>query len=560
MRKWVMISLVVVFLVAIFMRLYPLIQYEVWGSDSGEYIFITDRLVDNGYVDTDYDGWGFGYPYFPGMFHFSGSVSLLTGIDTLNSMAFFVPIASAFTVLLVFVLAKMLFRRSEVGVLAGAITAVAMPHVFTTSHPMPGSLGDLFLVLSLLLFIGSYYNRKFLFLLILSSLALIITHHLSSYFFFVMALGGLFVAELLKREEDRNTRYLWVFLVFFLTMLILYWSLWAQPFTDEVVGDAFDLPLWLILSGGYILIFLGYSLIKLRRRSSWEYEPGYPEPKFQAMKYLALLFALVLILSIISLTSIPGTSIELEPATVLLFLPFFALVAFGSVGPAYIRFHKNGMMIYGWMIAIFLSILVGVITSNRVLLPYRHPQYLVVPLGLLMGMGIVMLFKDAEGTSQRLKTLALGVIVILLVLTAFSAYPPKEIMGGFSEGTSEKDIQGVVWARENLPSDSTVASDHRMSSMVFGFGGLNATWDSAQGILHGEEYENYKEEIAGLEVPSGIKPIDYVLLDDEIREGVALLQWENARPMSHKAQEKFERWPFIKLYEADGVQIYGLVE
>jgi hypothetical protein len=511
-------------------------------------------------VETEYDGWGFGYPYFPGMFHFSGSISLLTGIDTFNSMMFFVPIASALTVLLVFVLAKMLFRRSEVGVLAGAITAVAMPHVFTTSHPMPGSLGDLFLILSLILFIGSYYNKKFIPLLVLSSLALIVTHHLSSYFFFIMCLGGLFVLEVLKREGERNTRKLWIYLVFFLTALIFYWSVFAQPFAERVVGDAFDLPLWLILSGGYVLVLLAFVIVKLRRRFSWEYQPGYPEPKFQVMKYSVLLIALVLILGAIAFTSIPGTTIDLEPTTVLLFLPFFALVAFGSVGPAYIRFHKNGMMVYGWMIALFLSIMVGVITSNRVLLPYRHPQYLVVPLGLLMGMGIVMLFKDTEGSSQRLKALALSVIVILLVLTAFSAYPPKEVMGGFSEGTTEADMQGVLWAGENLPSDSTVATDHRMSSMVFGFGGLNATWDAAKNTLHGEDYQDFRDEIEGLEVPSGTKPINYVLLDDDIRGGAALLQWENAHPMSQGAQEKFERWPFVKLYEANGVQIYGIVE
>jgi hypothetical protein len=560
MKKWVMISLAVVFFLAIFMRLYPLGQYEIWGSDSGEYFRITDQLTRDGFVDTDYDGWGSGYPYFPGMFHFSGSISLLTGIGNLNSMIFFVPIASTFTVLLVFVLARMLFRKPEVGVLAGALTAVAMPHVFTTSHPMPGSLGDMFLVLSLFLFIGSYYNNKFIPLLVLSSLALIVTHHLSSYFFLIMGLGGLFVLEILKKESDNKTTYLWTFLIFFLTALIIYWSIWARPFAENVVGDAFDLPLWLILSGGFILIFLAMVLVKLRRRSSWEYEPGYPEPRFQVMKYVTLLIALVLILGIIAITSIPGTAIDLEPGILLIFLPFLALVAFGSVGPAYIRFHKNGMMLYGWMIALFLSILVGVLSSNRVLLPYRHPQYLVVPLGLLMGMGIVMLFKDTKNRTSRLRTLALGIIVILLVLTAFSAYPPSEIMGGFQEGTSEADMQGVLWAGENLPSDSTVASDHRMSSMIFGFGGLNASWDAAQDTLHGETYEDFRDEIAGLRVPSGTKPIDYVLLDDDIKEGAALLQWENAEPMSQEARDKFQKWPFVKLYEADGVEIYGIVE
>lgn len=555
-----MISLIVIFFTAIFIRLYPLGEYEIWGSDSGEYFRITRGLIDDGFVDTDYDGWGFGYPYFPGMFYLSGSISLLSGIDDLNSMIFFIPIASAFSVLLVFLLARLLFRNSEVGILAGALTAVAMPHVFTTSHPMPGSLGDLFWVLSLLLFIGSYYNKKFIPLLVFSSLALIMTHHLSSYFFFIMALGGLFIAEVLRREGEKNSNYLWAFLVFFLSFLILYWNLMAQPFAENVVGDAFNLPLWVILSGGYVLIFLAYIFIGIRRRLSWDYEPVYPKPKVQAIKYIALLLVLVIILGLITLTSVPGTNIDLNSSTLFLFLPFLALVAFGSVGPAYIRFHKNGMKVYGWMIALFLSIVIGVITSNHVLLPYRHPQYLIVPLGLLMGMGIVMVFRDTSFTSKRLKALSVCVIMVLLVLTAFSAYPPKDIMGGFQEGTTEADMQGVFWAKENLPPDTTVASDHRMSSMLFGFGDLNATWDAAEGILHGDNYDDLKDEIADLEVPSGTKPINYVLLDDDIKEGAALLQWENARPMSQEARDKFEKWPFVKLYEANGVQIFGIVE
>ena len=121
-------------------------------------------------------------------------------------------------------------------------------------------------------------------------------------------------------------------------------------------------------------------------------------------------------------------------------------------------------------------------------------------------------------------------------------------------------MQGVLWAGEHLESGATVASDHRMSSMIFGFGDLNATWDAGENTLHGETYDEFQEEVASLKVPSGTKPINYVLLDDDIKEGAALLQWENARPMSQKAKDKFQKWPFIKLYEADGVEIYGIVE
>jgi hypothetical protein len=149
---------------------------------------------------------------------------------------------------------------------------------------------------------------------------------------------------------------------------------------------------------------------------------------------------------------------------------------------------------------------------------------------------------------------------MLIAISALSAYPPKDIMGGFSEGTSEADIQGVLWARDSLEPGATVASDHRMSSMIFGFGGFNATWDEADGTLHGESYGEFRDELESIDIPSGNKQINYVFLDDDIKEGAALLQWENAEPMSMKARDKFHNWPFVKLYEANGVEVFGLVE
>jgi hypothetical protein len=560
MRKWVLISIIAIFFLAIFMRLFPLTQYEIWGSDSGEYYYISTQLAGDGFVSTDYNGWGLGYPHFPGMFYLTGSVDFIFGLDTLSSMIFFVPFAASFSVLLVFLLARNLFKNDGAGLLAGALTAVAMPHVFATSHPMPASLGDMFLVLSLLLFLMAYNNRRFLPLLILSSIALIVTHPLSSYFFFIMGLGGLFAVEVLKKKEKTKSSNSWIFLVFYLTVLIMYWSLAAEPFSRRVVSDAFDYPVWMILSLGYVAIILAFLMIKLRRRSEWRYEPRFPEPKIQLFKYVALLISLFLILAIVSFTAIPGTNIELNPLVLLLFAPFLALVAFGSVGPGYIRFYKKGVVIWGWIIAIFLSALVGAATSNLVLLPFRHPQFLVVPLALLMGIGAIMLFNVLKRKRSFVRVTVFYVLWVLIFLSALSAYPPKDIMGGFQEGTSREDMQGVFWARESFETGATVASDHRMSSMVFGFGGLNATWDEAQKTLHGEDLSEFGEELESLDIPSGTKAINYVLLDDDIKEGAALHQWENAEPLSQKAQDKFHRWPFVKLYEAGGVEVYGIVD
>jgi hypothetical protein len=437
--------------------------------------------------------------------------------------------------------------------------AVAMPHVFPTSHAVPGSLGDLLLLSSILLLLLSIKNKKFFPLLILTSMALTITHHLSSYFLFFLVLGGLFAEEILRSEDKKDLRLGWGFLFFFLTLLIFYWTVAATPFADRVVSMAFDLPLPLVLSFGYLAIILALLIIKIRRWSSWSYEPKLPKLSSVMIYFSIQLFLLFFTLLLISFVSIPGTNMKIDPIVVLMFGPLLVLLAFVSFGTGYLRLYKSGMMIYGWIIALLLSLLISVVTSNHVLLSYRHPQYLMMPLALAIGLGLAMIYAlILKDSSRGRRTAFIGVAVGLLLLTSLSAYPPKDVMGGFQEGTSAEDMQAVHWAKESLPSDSTVASDHRMSSMLFGFAGLNATWDSARKTLHSDTYKDCRDEIENMDTPSGDKPIDYVLLDEDIKEGAALLQWENAEPMSLEAQKKFEKGPFIKLYEANGVEVYGL--
>jgi 4-amino-4-deoxy-L-arabinose transferase-like glycosyltransferase len=559
MKKWVLLSLFAIFFLAVFLRLFPLTQYAIWGSDSGEYYYITTQLTSDGYVSTDYDGWGFGYPYFPGMFYLSGAFHFLTGIDILWALILVIPVVASLSVLLVFFIAKLLFKSDGAGLLASTFVAVAMPHVFATSHPMPGSLGDVLLLSSIILLLLSFKNSKFIPLLILSALALTITHHLSSFFLFIAVFGGLFVKELLQQEDKKDTRLYWMFLIFFLTILILYWTIFAPPFTERVVSSAFDLPLWVVFSIGYLILFSAFILIKLRRRINWTYKPKFPKAHKQLMLYLLLLFILIFVLFFMALIKIPGTDIQLSLGVALLFSPLVVFLAFTSVGAGYLRFFRGGIAVYGWIVALVLSLLMAIVTSNRVLLTYRHPQYLMPPLALVIGLGMVMMFNAFNNKKSYKKLLLVGLIGILLGLTSLSAYPSKEVMGGFQEGTSQEDMQAVFWARESLNKGATVATDHRMSSMLFGFADLNATWDEADKTLHASSYEECRGEIESISIPSGEKPIDYVMLDDDIKSGVALLQWENAEPMSLEAKKKFETWPFVKLYEANGVEVYGMV-
>jgi hypothetical protein len=139
-----------------------------------------------------------------------------------------------------------------------------------------------------------------------------------------------------------------------------------------------------------------------------------------------------------------------------------------------------------------------------------------------------------------------------------NSYPTLEIVSGFEEGTTDKELEACLWVRESLPENATVVSDHRMSSMIFGFGELNSSWDYTPQTFHGESFDEMEEEAAGVGLPSGTKRIDYVMISKPMRKGVTLKQWEPAKPMSKNASEKFEKAPFIKLYDNGEVQLYGV--
>ncbi|MHB8604749.1 MAG: hypothetical protein ACYDCK_05790, partial [Thermoplasmatota archaeon] len=76
------------------LRLAPLLKFAVWGSDQGEYIFLTTRLVETGRISFDYAGWGIVYPYFAGLFAIVGEVALLGGIAPATALAYTRPVVA----------------------------------------------------------------------------------------------------------------------------------------------------------------------------------------------------------------------------------------------------------------------------------------------------------------------------------------------------------------------------------------------------------------------------------------------------------------------------------
>lgn len=199
--------------------------------------------------------------------------------------------------------------------------------------------------------------------------------------------------------------------------------------------------------------------------------------------------------------------------------------------------------------------------------PSRHVEYLFLPLGLLLAIGIaraVARVGDAGGRRAMLAAM-LGVVV-LLGANAAIVYPPANDFGGFQEGLTHGDAALWMWVGIAVASTWTVASDHRLSSMIFGFDGNRATWVTTPALFNAARNSSADATSAADELrsvgtpnPAHPHPIDLVAIDSVMYSGVALDPGNLALPLSSAAIGWFGGLPFIPLYE-DGQNVVYLVD
>lgn len=614
-KPWVIFTLISIIIIAIIIRLIKLYEFAIWGSDSGEHYFLINQLVDIGYIDLDYNGWGLAYPYFPGMQLLTSGFTELSGVSTYHSLIFITPITAALSIILIFCISYRVFRDRRIGLVAAGFLAVVLPHVFSSSHPMPGSLGGFLLLTCILLLLKSYDNKKFIIPLGITTSVLVLTHHMSTYFLIITMVAIIIFRELFQKNSEIKETWVdrtWLdlsYMTYLVSISLVYWLFHAQPFYERILSKGIPLPTWMIFIFAYLAIFFIWFIIFLRRKWSWRFSPRKISVKFLIIRILLFNILGTIILFIAVVIGVPGTNMQTDIISIPLFLPIVFLMSFMSTAPAFLIHYRDGLVIFGWMFAILLSLIFAFITNSQELLLYRHLPYIFEPITILAGLGIVKLYdawiNRADSTVVLLKpnseisinysndksTLkkpskmhskksllntisqptrpnsnlisnltAASLITILIIICGIYSYPPIKVVSGFEEGTTQEELETCFWIRENLPDGSTIASDHRMSSMVFGFSGINASWEYAPKTLHGESYDEIKDEVESVNVPSGKKRIDYILITDAIKDGVALEQWENADAMSNKAIDKFDSKPFIKLFDNGQAQIYYYVE
>ena len=149
-------------------------------------------------------------------------------------------------------------------------------------------------------------------------------------------------------------------------------------------------------------------------------------------------------------------------------------------------------------------------------------------------------------------------MLLLVAGNAAIAYPPQADFGGFEEGLTHGDAAVWMWIGIALPSNLTVATDHRLSSMIFGFDGNHATWVTTPALFTGSDPTAATAELrsVGVPNPATAQPIDLVVVDTVMYTGVALSPSAQATALSPAAIAWFQTVPFLPIYENGGEVVY----
>ena len=358
--------------------------------------------------------------------------------------------------------------------------------------------------------------------------ALILTHHLSSYFFAIGALGGILFLELWRPG-------LWsrcfpmrefVFLAAFLTATFGFWFYGTSEFVAKVLLPGFGgnsgVGFGALEAGGLVAIALAAVLVRwrrahYRRRDRWV---RLPTDRSLLRDAVAIAIGVFAIVSLLLVFPIPGTSQTTSPAALLWFAPILGLAIFCAGSRRSLSPARMGPFALAWLGVLSLSAvtMLGLASLGTsfpryavavgfadTLSPGRHVEYLFIPLGLLMAVGLARLVARAGDRHGRRAFFAAAVAVVVVVAAnAAIVYPPQSDFGGFEEGLTHGDAALWMWVGIAIPPSAAVATDHRLSSMIFGFDGNPATWVTTSALFDGSNgsWVDAYEELVSVGYPT----------------------------------------------------------
>ncbi len=574
-KNWIFWLIIITFL-AVIIRSIPAWTNAAWGCDFGIYYGLTNSLVNNQELFNPYYGWGGSYQYFPVLYAITGSAHWLTGIDVLTIMPKLAPIFGGLSVLIFYFVVYKLLGDRKIALLSSLFLAVMPFHVYQTSHASPLTLGHFFMMLSIYLFLRFREDNRYIFPLLISSILLIMSHHLTTYFFLITLVFVVFVENASKKIWTDSLKKDVVYILVISGMIFSYWMFIATPVYENFMRGGIRLgPIYLSSNYSIFLFYIFFvsmfGIIWLKRRFNLFIEREKPNTKTAIIRFSLISSIILLAMGVFSIIKLPWTNFSFTPLSIIYSLPLILIFAFGFAGIRYTRFIQNGSFIRGWVLAILLSFVYGIITNSSAILPHRHFEYLMAPLSIIsiFGIRIILLNINYDKISkftqkyrqikkptvyffsksfllQKRRIPYIVVILFLVTSNAVSVYPSHVALNASYEAITEEDFSVIKWMDDNCNKNmSIIASDHRLARVTEAVS-FNTTLDESTIIWICENFTECLSELEG--IGKNHSRITHVIIDDIMKDKVVHVGFGKIFYMTNESYEKFSNQPFELLH------------
>jgi len=548
---------------AIFIRLLPALLNAAWGCDFGIYYGLTNSFVENKALFNQYDGWGSTYQYFPVLYAITGIAHWATGIEVLSILPKLAPIFGGLTIAILYFIVFELMKNRRIALLSAAFLAVATFHVYQTSHAAPLTIGHFFMLLSMYFFIRYIKKKEFIVPLLASTFLLILSHHFTTYFYIISITFILFASIASKQSTKKTNLHILAYVSLVSALAFGYWAFVAKPvFYSFMQGNMF-LPSYQIILLYYVFLY-GGSLAFLTKKKHAEKLFSLPQFGMISRKTKIIVFFITLLAlsSYAVIMGVPGIYIEITPLALLYSIPMLLLVSLSLAGFSDLKKTNGGIFIRGWSIALLLSFLYSLVSAN--FFPDRHLEYLIVPLCIPAAIVVKEMLEgrkkqDIKKASLRLvlpvlkhphiNVMAVIVVGIMCVSNIMVAYPTIDALNSIDERVSQPCINTFEWMEGNISNVSVVASDHRLS-MILWAEGFDITYGETNHTWTAENVTVCFSELRKLNVT-------HIVIDDIMRETVINIDVGKYYHMSNESYEKFISEPFELIYRNATVNNIG---
>lgn len=554
--SWYTFALVSIFFIALSLRLILPLEFNVWGPDTGENYFITNFLATQGTMPSPYYGFGTTYTEFPVVYQLVASIAKLGGVSTAAAVELSMPFITSLVVFPIAGIALALTSKRSVALFSSLFYATSVVIIGHTSIISSDTLGEVVLIFFIYFYLNSKRDRLMTVLAMLSGLAMIPTYHLGTVLLLLFLFASLVYYSFFRREDSNELLKSLFFILTITTLTWVYWLFLAPVFLSNFILKNPQLTIEEAISAPYVLAFLIFIIGSFVRRRPAANE-GRQHYKLRAEYFISALA--VGVAAVVYLSIFGDTSVPLYPsAYTLLNLPsvVVTLLAFAVFVPT-LRDERRVIPLGLAVIAVGLIIVIGLLTNIAFLVPQRLVEFLLLFIATFAGIGLAALLERSRKRTRIAVTMALALVLIFAgglstVFVGQSTTPSK--IGATPAG----DLSAAVWLKVSSSPGSMVASDHRLSSLIFGFSDRNATWEKGgYPIFTSGSLSSLEANLNLTSTPSGEKTVDYLLLDNYMVQHGNFYPNQTAIPVSSSVLSNLRTGDFVLVYSNGFAAVYG---